>query len=325
MKKLLSAIIVVLIFGTGCTQKETEPEKTSPVDNTFRVIGYIHTTDNVATALNAIDLSKLTHINIAFINPDAQGTLTGTANLKAAADLLHSKGIKVMASIGGGNAPSYYSSFLTGEKQQKFIDELVKLAVDNNLDGIDVDLEGNLIDANYESFVTALATALRAQNKLVTAAIATVYAQNLTDKALSQFDFVNLMSYDKTGPWKPSEPGQHAPFEMAQTDLEYWTGTRGLAKEKITLGVPFYGYGFGAGAPESMSFKDLVAFYPGAANIDMVNIAGGSFYYNGIPTIKKKTALAVEKAGGIMIWQILQDAPVPYSLLNTIDAEIKAQ
>jgi hypothetical protein len=42
-------------------------------------------------------------------------------------------------------------------------------------------------------------------------------------------------------------------------------------------------------------------------------------YYNGIPTIKQKTALAKEKASGIMIWQILGDAPGPKSLLGAIN------
>jgi chitinase len=45
-------------------------------------------------------------------------------------------------------------------------------------------------------------------------------------------------------------------------------------------------------------------------------------YYNNIPTIKKKTELAMEKAGGVMIWQLLGDAPGDNSLLNIIYEDI---
>ncbi len=42
-------------------------------------------------------------------------------------------------------------------------------------------------------------------------------------------------------------------------------------------------------------------------------------YYNGIPTIKNKTQLAMKKAAGIMIWEITYDLPSGRkSLLNAI-------
>ncbi len=223
-----------------------------------------------------------------------------------------------MASIGGGGAPKYYPSFLIGEKKTKLIADLVKLAVESNLDGIDVDLEGDLIDANYENFVIDLAGQLKLKNKMITAAIATVYKDQFTDKALSQFDFVNIMSYDRTGPWNLAKPGPHAPYDMAVEDVEYWNKTRGIVKEKLCLGVPFYGYGFGGAAPESISWKNLLVNYPGAIQMDEFNVNGGTMYYNGIPTIRKKATLALEKTGGIMIWQLLQDGNGPQSLLGNI-------
>jgi GH18 family chitinase len=112
---------------------------------------------------------------------------------------------------------------------------------------------------------------------------------------------------------------------MAVSDLDYWTNTRGIAKEKLSLGVPFYGYGFGAGAPADINFKDLVKQYPGAENTDEVTVAGGGIiYYNGIPTIKNKTMLALQNAGGVMIWQLMGDDPGNKSLLNVINTTINA-
>jgi GH18 family chitinase len=112
---------------------------------------------------------------------------------------------------------------------------------------------------------------------------------------------------------------------MAVEDLAYWSGTRGIAKEKLSLGVPFYGYGFGTNAPEDLSFSQIVTKYLGSQNEDQVTVTGGGIvYYNGIPTIKSKTELALEKAGGIMIWQLRQDAGGASSLLSTINTVIKS-
>ncbi|MGZ3874086.1 MAG: hypothetical protein ACXVJD_14285, partial [Mucilaginibacter sp.] len=110
---------------------------------------------------------------------------------------------------------------------------------------------------------------------------------------------------------------------MAVADLDYWTNGRGIPKEKLSLGLPFYGYGFGAGAPSEISFGRLADQYPGAENTDQLSVAGGGIiYYNGIPTIKNKTQLALQRAGGIMIWQLMGDGKGDKSLLNVINDTI---
>jgi len=131
------------------------------------------------------------------------------------------------------------------------------------------------------------------------------------------------MSYDHTGPWAPQNPGPHSLYAHAAADLEYFRIERKIPKEKMVLGVGFYGYGFG---PEltspavSMSYGEIVKTFPGAELIDQWYMPGGVIiYYNGISTIKQKTILAKEKASGIMIWQVLGDAPGSKSLLKAIN------
>jgi hypothetical protein len=84
---------------------------------------------------------------------------------------------------------------------------------------------------------------------------------------------------------------------MAQSDVTTWLN-RGLPKSKLVLGVPFYGYGF-AGMPSSISFNDIVGQYgAAAAQSDVVgNRCAGCAYitYNGIPTIRSKTQLAISQ------------------------------
>jgi chitinase len=120
----------------------------------------------------------------------------------------------VFPSIGGGSPHPYYHALLKDNKRASFISNLVSVVLKYNLDRFDVDLEGSDIDENYERFVTELATALRAQNKMITAAVAVYYKDALSDKAFAQYDFVNVMSYDRTGPWSPENPAHMPPMHM---------------------------------------------------------------------------------------------------------------
>ncbi len=292
----------------------------------FRVIGYLRLQNIEDGQANLVDLGKVTHINIAFINPDSLGDFQAMPYLKAFVKKAHKQHVKILASIGGGLAPAYYTNLLTDGNRQRLIQNLTQLTITYDLDGIDADLEGERIDANYEAFITELSATLKPKGKLLTAAVATVYKTRYTDKALAQFDFISIMSYDKTGPWRPEIHGPHAPYEMAVEDMNYWTGEKSIAKEKLNLGIPFYGYGFGPNIPAEMSFKGIISKYSGAEKTDSVNIAGGgTMYYNGIPTIKSKTTLALQRAGGIMIWQLLQDADGSNSLLKIVNDVIGAQ
>ena len=273
----------------------------------------------------SFDFSRISYLNIAFVNPDQNGNFSALAGLGQVVTAAHAKNVKVLVSIGGGSAPAYYTSLLADSTRATVINNIVRFMSENQFDGVDVDLEGALIDNNYEAFITGLSTILKPKNKLLTAAIATAYQSQYSDKALALMDFVNVMSYDKTGPWNPANPGQHSPYDMAVSDLSYWNGTRGIPKAKLNLGVPFYGYGFGTNAPSSISFGDLVTQYPGSENTDQVTVTGGGIiYYNGIPTIESKTTLALKNAGGIMIWQLMQDAGGSKSLLNAINVTINS-
>lgn len=309
-------LLVMIISGLAVNAQQTP----------FRVIGYLRLQNITDGQYSKVDYSKVTHINIAFINPDSTGNFASYPGLKAFTGDMHKRHVKVLASIGGGLAPAYYSNLLTDANRQAFIQKLAQLTELYDLDGIDVDLEGERVDASYENFITGLSSALKSKGRLLTAAVATVYKTRYTDKALSLFDFISIMSYDKTGPWRPEIPGPHAPYEMAIADMNYWGVEKSIAKDKLNLGIPFYGYGFGPNAPADISFRGIVSKYSDAEKTDSVKVAGGgTIYYNGIPTIQNKTKLALQLAGGIMIWQLLQDATGANSLLATVNAVISAK
>jgi GH18 family chitinase len=96
---------------------------------------------------------------------------------------------------------------------------------------------------------------------------------------------------------------------------------RGIPKNKLVLGLPFYGYGFGKidSPVVSMNYKQIVARYPDELSDTMHFSDSVVMYYNSIATIKRKTRLALQKGGGVMIWQLLGDADGNRSLLSVID------
>jgi GH18 family chitinase len=287
-------------------------------------VGYYSLKAAMTDSLTSVPFDKLTHINLWFLNPDSAGNFTQDfSSLKPFIDAAHAKNVKVLASIGGGSAHPYYHALLKNDKRTVFINNLMAVVLRSNLNGIDIDLEGSDIDENYENFAIELASALRSKNKMITAAIAVYYKDALSDKALAQYDFVNVMSYDRTGSWRPDKPGPHSTFENAVEDLEYFGKVRSIPKEKMVLGVPFYGYGFG---PEltspaiGMDYGEILTQFPDAEFADEYKMPEGKIlYYNGVSTIKQKTVLAKEKASGIMIWQIQGDAKDEHSLLNVIN------
>ncbi len=313
---LLVIIFLFLLINEGKTQS------TSHHKSTFPVVAYFP--GRSSEGFKRIDVQRITHVHYAFINPDSNGNFIHQPFIDSLSTFCREHNLKLLLSIGGGSAPAYYSKLLSASYRKTFVQALALIAEQYNVTGIDVDLEGARIDSNYEAFIFDLKKALKARNKIITAAIATAYKDALSDKALKQLDYITIMSYDNTGPWNPARPGQHSPYQMAVDDIFYWNKTRKLKKKKLYLGLPFYGYSFGPKAAGSMSFHSIALQFPEKVNEDELVLPDSAIlYYNGLTTIRKKTKLALKKAGGIMFWQLLQDADGENSLLKAIDDEIK--
>lgn len=326
MRVKASVIILILSLFFSVAKSQTTFRNSK---QNFKVVGYYFLRsalrDTSYADSNYIFLNKITHLNIAFINPDSNGNFNQQLAIDSLVKKAHQKNVKVLASIAGGGPHEYYHQLLQKDKRKIFISNLISLVKRYHFDGIDVDLEGEDIDLNYADFITELSDALQPLHKLMTSAIATAYKDILPDKALRRFDFVNVMSYDNTGPWRPDNPGDHSPYSMAVADLDYWHNIRAIPKNKLVLGLPFYGYGFGPkDSPVlSMDYKHIVALYPNAQLSDTLALRGNMFlYFNNKDMIKRKTQLAMQKASGVMIWQLLGDADGGNSLLNVINEVI---
>ncbi|MDA9323554.1 glycosyl hydrolase family 18 protein [Flavobacteriaceae bacterium] len=318
-KRLLFLCIVILV---SCSKDDSFEEEIMTVDKSARLVGYLPSYRFDSN--EKIDYCKLTHLNLAFANPGSNGKLiindfSGVV-VRARNE---NNNIKIYISIGGGyltdeQASIWSNSIDIKDNRPIIINEIVNFVIDNSLDGVDVDLEWQYVTSGYSDFVIELKSALSAKGKSMTAALpGTTKFDNITEEALQTFDFINIMAYDFTGPWNPTDSGQHSSYNNAVESINFWKNT-GVSQSKLTLGVPFYGYDFSNSSNvTSFTFGQMVSTNNSYSEIDNV----GMKYYNGRPTIKSKVKLASEQVSGIMIWELGQDSFSDYSLLKTIHKE----
>ena len=331
MKRTIYFIIVCQLFFS-CSNNDDDDNIIDDPNNIIlfsdqaRVVGYFPTWR--FTLSDKVDFCKLTHVNIAFGNPMVDGTIqlsnpSAISNLEQVISTakLQNSSIQFYISLAGGvlsdQVANTWKSFLASSQDRpKLINKITEFVLENKLDGVDMDLEWSHVTQGYSDFVIELKKELSIHGKGMTAAFPseTKFSQ-ISDQALAVFDFINIMVYDYTGSWNPSEPGQHSSYNHAERGINYWKNIVGIAGEKLTLGVPFYGYNFlNSTTVESFTYGSMVASNTLNSERDQV----GNKYYNGRPTIASKVKLAAQNLSGIMIWELGQDSFTEYSLLQTI-------
>ena len=330
MKRVIYFIVICQLFFS-CSNNDDDyiiDDRNNIIlfSDQARVVGYFPTWRFTLT--DKVDFCKLTHVNIAFGNPMVDGTIqlsnpSAISNLEQVINTakLQNSSIQFYISLAGGvlsdQVADTWRSFLANSQDRpKLIDKIIEFVLENKLDGVDVDLEWSHVTQGYSDFVIELKKELSIHGKGMTAAFPseTKFSQ-ISDQALAVFDFINIMVYDYTGSWNPSEPGQHSSYNHAERGINYWKNIVGIAGEKLTLGVPFYGYNFlNSTTVESFTYGSMVASNTSNSERDQV----GNKYYNGRPTIASKVKLAAQNLSGIMIWELGQDSFTEYSLLQTI-------
>ncbi len=279
-------------------------------ENLFRIIGYAA---NWEGPVNPAQLSYVTHINYAFLLPAADGSVDAIAHPQILEELVkqvHAVNVKVLISIGGWGLDLQFKQLAaSAETRRRFVKAVVDFVQQYHLDGADVNWEYPEANSPSAGHFTVLMQELRAQlppDKMLTAAVALGHnADGIQEAVFDQVDFFNIMAYDGPGP-------NHSSYAFAEEALNYWQ-QRGLPQNKTVLGVPFYS------RPGEVPYRELVAADPAAAQADEIEYNGATTYYNGIPTIQKKTKLARQLGSGIMIWTIASDTLDETSLLKAID------
>jgi Glycosyl hydrolases family 18 len=191
-----------------------------------------------------IDFTKMTHLILAFATVSGTNSwgnsLGDTGDVQTLAAAAHAKGVKVLASIGGGGGDqTVISAYQSASNIAPLVANLDTMVSAMNLDGVDVDLESPndmTPSSNYSAFVSALISTFHPEGKLVTTATAEyiVQGQNAdatTYATLNSFDFINDMIYS-------------ANLSDFTNEAGWWAGSPvNLPNENLVWGICFDGGG----------------------------------------------------------------------------------
>lgn len=290
----------------------------------FKVVGY-YSGDLFNEPIEKLQTDKLTHIMYAFLIPRDDGSLVDLKNpqqLKELVKQAHEDGTKVFISLGGwsyeGNVlePVFREIASSDEKRKFFINNICDLVKQYNLDGVELDWEhpNKSTAADYEKLVMELSNALVLQGIELTAALNGSWYDDwggeeisvITKNSLDRFSFINVMSYDM------NDAG-HSPMWFFENSLSYWLN-RGVSPEKIVMGLPLYA------KPSWLQYRHLVDINPDYAYKDYAPTTPLDSYYNGLNTLREKTIIALNRAGGVMLFDVNEDASEDeYSAVSMID------
>ncbi|HLF01272.1 MAG TPA: glycosyl hydrolase family 18 protein [Anaerolineales bacterium] len=317
MRQVLAVCrLTFLLCLCACTPLASTPTITAPTSippvtptsaPAFRVLAYV--TEGIV--VEVIPFERLTHLNYAFLIPNADGTFERLNNpwkLKKILELAHAQNVQVLISVGGWGWDAEFETLAADSAARAaFVQNLTAFVAEYNLDGADIDWEYPDPGDSARNFL-ALMIEMRAAlppEKLLTAAVVSYGDENglgIPTESFAVMDFVNIMTYD--GP-------DHGTLGQFERGLNYWLG-RGLPPQKTVLGLPFYS------RPNEVPYRKLVAADPAAAQSDQFDYFGAQSNYNGIPTVQTKTKIAMQRAGGIMFWTLDHDSLDETSLLLAI-------
>jgi GH18 family chitinase len=343
MFKLFIATLVLAVVFYSC-KKEVAPNTppvtppviiniTPPPPFGFYVVGYF---PNYRTLADVPDVKfKMCNvINYAFFGVNSSGTLTvnNAALVPQVIAKAKAGGAKVMVSINDGSGDgktNFKAMAATAAGRNTFVKDVMAKVKQYGFDGADIDWEypstTDGTDATFSALMKELSDSLHRDAKYYLTAALTPgkYAGSIRDgirtEVFGYADFFNIMAYDDFSTTVPYK--QHSDYNLAVTCLNYWLNTRAMPKEKCVLGLPAYGRPSGITQSGTIiTYKEILnrggSSQSDSAIVSVTNYPNYTIYYNGQPTTKLKALLAKDRANGVMLWELGQDAVDDNSLIK---------
>ena len=264
-------------------------------------------------AIDKLPYKLLTDVIFFSVEPRADGSIDFSdakpAILKKLTTLAKPKGVKVHLCVGGwGKSAGFPKMAAAPATRIAFARNLVAYLRKHQLDGADLDWEHPQSKAdikNFQTLIVDLKKAFDPHGFELTVAVAG-WGTYLKPETLPFVEAVHVMAYDQGTP--------HASFEGMKRDLSRWKKI--APREKLVVGLPFYGRNAGN---KAMTYEDIVRRFKPAPDSDLA----GGYHFNGPATIRKKAEyVRKEGLGGVMIWELGQDAKGKHSLLRAIDRKV---
>ena len=236
--------------------------------NSFWVTGYYPGYNQNVMPASSIDFTTLTHVIDFSVVPNINGSLNTTkksitsAHISNLVSLTHAAGRKVLICVGGSSSESGFLGATSGANLTTFINNLTNFVAAWGYDGVDIDWEplNDNDDAQYTNLVIRLRSVLNGFStpKLLTTAINPWPKSGalfpMLDKIQTNFDQINLMTYDASGPHHGWITWFNAPLYDGGTKFPNGRLIRSvdqgvssclsnaIAPGKVGLGIAFYGF-----------------------------------------------------------------------------------
>ena len=221
MRKLYRSATAVLSAFLMIGTTPAVSAETGRTDISYRVVGYLP--DWSYQYYTNIDFTALTHLDIAFCNPDENSQLSCNIPddiLQEIVNTAHAYNVKVMPSVATTVSSITFASLIdTPEEITKLNQNLIAYCQKFGFDGIDLDVERGSMDAVwnfYGDWVSALRTECDANGLALSTATAEWTAKRITPETFSLFDFVTVMAYADD-----SSTVSHTTLEFGQQQMNY--------------------------------------------------------------------------------------------------------
>ena len=262
--------------------------------------------------------------------------------------------IKTLLSIGGGGKGSVPLPAVAAnpEARSKFAWTAEEMVETYGLDGIDVDWEhpsSTQQGVDYVQLLAALREALPSPRFLLTTALPAgewVLKNINLKQAATYLDYINLMTYDFSGPWTsicghhaqlytPKRPHNDASRTSCSSGVAY-VQSQGVSPSQMLLGIPTYGRSFKgaskvgdtfsghAGEEGTFEYRDLprpratVKFDDDVGAVYCVGGDGGFVSYDDPRSVTMKAEFVKQqKLGGLFYWTGTGDTNDSRSLVET--------
>lgn len=224
--------------------------------------------------------------------------------------------IKIRLGIHNSEKDTWKTMMANDKSREHFSDVLKSTVQNNNWDGVDFDFEWCYTQKEIDDFSKGVISTGRKlselEGKIFSISLHPFTNYRISKEAIDAISFVSLQIYGPSGknimPWEVFAPS-------ADKFVKH-----GFPKEKMVLGVPFYG-SVKAGVPV-MAYSDFVNDGLNNPALDEYHFKNQNYIFNGVNTIRRKAEYIRDNGfGGLMSWDISLDVAYdnPLSLQKAVN------
>ena len=316
-KKGLCLILIIIVIAVTAGMSADTP-------NYKYNMSYIYFGDSSNYAQLVDDsLDSLNEVSPYYFSLDSHGELVLTPAVSTSfVQKMHDEGILVVPYL--SNEWDRDKGIAALDNREALTTKLADAISAYDLDGVNIDIENMTPDErdDYVSFVRLLRAKLPEGKRIVVAAAANPsgtekgWAGSYDYAGLSEYcDYLMIMAYDES--YNGSAPGPVASISFVENSIKYALSV--ISKDKIVLGLPFYGriWSAGGGSPNGYGISNteietLIDDYSGTVVFDKARKSACA-------TITIKASDAKPKVGGQTL------AAGTYTIWYANEASLKAE